>query len=99
MGSQVLYVDSLWQHMFHQVARRVGEQDLPAMSSAHDAGSPMYVQAHVPLSRALRFTGMQSHAHTNRDPIRPGMAGKGVLGFYGCCHSIAGTRKGDEEGI
>src|SRR5215469_7203423 len=69
------------------------------MAGAHDAGSVMHIQTYVALSRALRFTGVQSHAYTNGCPVRPGMAGEAALGCHGCESGIAGTGKSDEESI
>src|SRR6266571_233534 len=90
---------SLWQGMLHQIARGLGEQDLSAVTSAHDACGPMHVQADVALSRMLRLAGVQAHAHLYRHSFRPGMGAEGTLTSDRCRDGIGGARKGHEERI
>ena len=84
MRSQVHQAHTIWQCMFHQVMCRLGEQDLPAMPGAHDAGGSMHIQAHVAFGGQGWFAGVQAHAHTHSCTFRPGMAGKRTLGVH-CC--------------
>jgi hypothetical protein len=59
----------------------------------------MNIQADIPLGGQIWLTSMQAHAHSHHGTSGPSVCGKGVLGVYGCCKGIAGTRESDEEGI
>src|SRR2546421_7408839 len=88
-----------WQFLLEQLARALGKQDLPAMASAHDAGSVMHIQTHVAFGGELRLTGVQAHAHAHKHALRPGMRGEGALHFHRCTDRIAGASEGHEEAI
>src|SRR6266702_7614963 len=92
MRADIAQAHSFWQGMLHQIARGLGEQDLPAMPSAHDAGRLMHVQSHVARSRTLQLTSVQAHAHLHRHAFWPGMGAEGTLTSDRC-------RKGHEERI
>src|SRR6266700_7328850 len=85
--------------MFHQVSRRLGKQDLPAVSCAHDTRGTMHVQAYIALGSQVRLTCMHAHPYSHRHTLRPAMTGERALAIYGCCNSITGARKSHEERI
>src|SRR2546421_2555989 len=88
-----------WQFLLEQLARALGKQDLPAMASAHDAGSAMHIQTHVAVRGTLWFTGVQAHAHAHKHVLRPGMRGEGALHLHRCTDRLAGASEGHEEAI
>src|SRR6266699_3423928 len=85
--------------MLHEVAGRLGEQHLPSVSGAHDAGSAMHVQTHIALVGKHRLTRMHAHTHSDGHPFWPSMGGKSTLGVNRSFEGIRGARKCDKEGI
>ena len=84
MGSQVTQARALRQLMFHQVAGRLGEQDLATVSGVHDACCAVHIQAHVAVGGQEWLTGVQTHAHMHCYPLGPRLRSQGALGIY-CC--------------
>ncbi len=63
------------------------------MAGAHDPCRSVHVDAHVPLLRHDRLTGVDT------DPHAHGSVGELVLGLAGGGNRIAGAGEGDEEGV
>jgi hypothetical protein len=82
MGSQVTQARTLRQLMFHQVAGRLGEQDLSSVAGVHDARRSMHIQTHVALGSQVWLTGVQTHAQAHRHSFGPRLRGQGPLGLY-----------------
>src|SRR5260221_8754999 len=99
MLPQVLQVGAGWQVLLDQLAGRRREQDLPTMSSAHDASSVMHVHPNVAISSQHRLTGMQTNTHPDRGTAGPGMFYEGSLYGSGSRNRIGGTSKGDEKRV
>src|SRR6266851_9570283 len=85
--------------MLHQLACGLGEQDLPSVPGAHDAGGVMDIQAHIAFGGEFRLARVQAHADTYRHTCWPDVAGESPLGGHSRREGIGGTSKGDEEGI
>ena len=82
MLPQVSQTHTIRQVLRYQVARRLREEHLPTMPGAHDACSPMHVQANVAFGGKLWLARVQAHAHTHRHTLWPGMAGQSMLGSH-----------------
>jgi hypothetical protein len=73
-----------------EIASCLRDKHLAAVRGRTDTGGAVHVHAHVPLGRHLRLTGVDAHAHGQRERglclLRRGDRG-------GC------RREGDEEGV
>ncbi len=99
MLAQVLHLDAVGKALLHQRARRLREQDLPAVASAHDTRGVVDIQPHIALGGALRFAGMQPNAHSHYCGLGPGVSGKGALDVHRGAHRIGSAGKDHEKGI
>ena len=83
MHAQIAQAHLGWEFMLHQLASGLGEQDLPSMPGAHDAGRMMHAQTHIVAFRGqIGFARVQAHANPNRNPFGPGVASESALGVY-----------------
>ena len=57
------------------------------------------VEAEVALAAHGRLAGVQAHPHPDVDPVGPVVLGVGALRLDRCRDGVAGTGKGEEEGI
>src|SRR6266568_9609176 len=99
MHSYISQAHSLWQGMFYQVTGCLREQDLPTVTSAHEAGSPVHIQSHIAFGRQVRLAGMHAHAYAHRHTVWPGVGEERALAVHRRCNGITGARKGHEDGI
>src|SRR5436305_2607062 len=99
MLSHVSQTHTIWQILLHEVACRLREEHLTAMSGTHYSRCEVYVQPNIAFRRRLRFTRVQSHADTYPHTFRPGSAGKYTLRSHSCRNSINSTRKSNKECI
>ena len=82
-----------------QVARRLGEENLAAVSRRRDPRGPMHVDADVAIGGHRRLAGMEPHSYTDHRVIGPGVRGERQLGFGCGRRGRAGPGEGDEERI
>jgi hypothetical protein len=76
-----------------QVACRLGEQHLPAVSGCRDPCPTVDVDPNVPLVSHDRLACVQAHPHPDRPLVQR------LLAVHCCCERILCSREGDEEGI
>jgi len=83
MGTQVH--DAQWRAKLFgdQVAGRLRDENLAAVTGRADACRAMDVQPDVALRRPHRLAGMQAHPVEDRDPIGPGVTGNRQLPVHG----------------
>ena len=80
-----------------RVAGSLREQDLAAAARLGDARCAMDVQPEVRAVANRRLPGVEAHADTQLDALRPGMSREGALGFRDCLGCFAGVLEDDEE--
>src|SRR3990170_8612638 len=81
------------------LARGLREQDLPTVSSGHDAVRTVNIQAQVSSADERGLPRMQPNAHPHRRAFRPCMHRQRPKGFYRSGDGIGGRRKCNEERI
>ena len=75
------------------LARRLGEDDLPAVRGRRDPRRPVHVHAHVTLVGDDRLTGVEPHARVDE-------AGRErCSGLVRRCDRVRRPREHDEEGV
>ena len=67
-----------------QIAGRVREQHLPAVTGVGDPGGPVHVHADVALLRQQRLPGVDPHSHANDVLTQDGLRCAGCVGCVGC---------------
>ena len=76
-----------------EAARRLGEDDLPAVCGRGDARGAVDVDADVALVGHERLAGVDPHAHADRAALER------VARLGGGGDRVGGAREGDEEGV
>ena len=79
------------------ILRPLGEQDLAAAPGLGDARRAVNVQAVIVAVAHGRFPGVEAHADTQLDALRPGMSGDCALRLRDCLDCPAGVLEDDEE--
>ena len=79
------------------ILRPLGEQDLAAAARLGDAGRAVNVQAVVVAVAHGRLPGVEAHADTQLDALRPGMGGDCALRLGDCLDCSARVLEDDEE--
>ena len=99
MLSQVPQVRALWQVLLHQVAGRLGEEDLATMTGAHDAGSLMHIKATIAFVE--QAPARRCAARCARAPLRRAARKRWKAPVESPLppRRISSTRKGHEKGI
>ncbi len=82
-----------------QSASGLGKQNLAAVSGITNASGPVDIHADIAGLSAEWLTGVQTHAYSYRDAVRPLVADDGLLRRHSCRQGVFGTREGDEDGI
>ena len=95
MGAQVDDAHRRAQLVGDQVAGRLRDEDLAAMTRRADPGRAMDVQPDIALRRAPRLAGVEAHPVAHRDPVGPGMAGDRELPIDGGLDR--GARRREDE--
>ena len=76
-----------------QVARRVREENLPAVPGGRDPGGAVHVHAHIAVLRQQRLARMDAHPHADAVLLQES------LRRAGRARRIARPAEGDEEGV
>jgi hypothetical protein len=87
------------QVMRDKIARRLGKEHLPAVPGRADACSSVDVQTNIATGSDRGLTGVQCHAYTDLDSLRPGVSRDGALCRDSRYGGIRRTMKSDEETI
>ncbi len=69
------------------------------MGSSRNAGGPVDIQPHVIGRADVCFARVQAHAHTQLDPINPGMGGQVTLRLDDGLDRIGRQGESDKEGV
>src|SRR5712691_7329216 len=85
--------------MHDEVARGLGEEDLPAVPGGTDARGPVHVQADIATSGEDWFTGVQAYAHPDLNALWPGVSSNGTLRRQRRGGGVRGAVEGNEEAI
>jgi hypothetical protein len=82
-----------------EVARRLREQDLPAVARRSHAGSPVHVEADVAVGSRRGLTGVEPHPNADDFLVRPRMRRERALRLRRGSRRGAGGGERDEERV
>lgn len=82
-----------------ELARRIRDENLSAVSHRPDAGRPMDAEADIALAGGPRLSRVQAHSHAHPQVLGPGVAFERALRIDRARDGIAGTGEGDEERV
>ena len=99
MVAELAEADRLGKCRPDEGARRIGEEDLPAMTGGADARGAVDVDADVARHGAHRLTAVQAHADPDLDAAGPGMCRERSLGVDARQQPGARRRERDEQAI
>jgi hypothetical protein len=99
MFTKIAQLHSIRQILFNQIARRLGEENLPPVSSCAYPRGPMNSHAHVASTGAKWFPGMKSHTYPYRDTVGPLVAENAALRSHCCFEGIFRSSECDEDRI
>jgi hypothetical protein len=99
MFAQISQAHAIRQHVSHQVSRRPGDQNLPAVPGGADAGGPVDIHAHVAGLNGEGFARVQAHPDPQGQVLGPGMRPDSSLHGNPCSHRIARAGEGSKQSI
>jgi hypothetical protein len=88
-----------WKISAYENARRVGDQNLPAVSDGHESGNPVNGRTEKIAAAFVGISGVYSHAHVDATNARMIFFGDSTLRFKRSRQGIGGAGEGNTKGI
>ena len=99
MAPEIAEDDSRRQVVLDQLACRVRDEYLSAVTHCADPGGAMHANARVALLADDGLARVNAHSHLDGSFFGPRMGGELALRFQGGCDRVARSAERDEEGI
>ena len=99
VNAQIEDADAGGEAVADEVAGRLRQHDLSAVSGGSDSRRAMHVHAHVARGPQAWLAGVESHAYPDGVPVRPVMRFERSLRLRGRGDRVTGPREDGEEGV